>query len=167
MKRGKVKLVGIEKVMRNLQREIKNIEGLSMKGLIRAAIIIRRDMDKTSPLIPLDKGNLRASFYTVTGRNFLSDIAESKNPNFRGKGKAEMSTNHAKDLSGAKSIAGDKLIVVMGFSAVYAMWVHEMMGNSNGTWSRPGSGPKFFEYSINRNAAKVLQEIRKSATIKN
>jgi len=41
------------------------------------------------------------------------------------------------------------------------------MGNSNGTWSRPGSGPKFFEYSINRNAAKVLQEIRKSATIKN
>jgi len=55
---------GMDNLLRNLNKEIKKIEGFSMKGLIRAAIIIRRDMDKTSPLIPVDEGNLRASWFT-------------------------------------------------------------------------------------------------------
>ena len=55
---------GMDNVLKNLNKEITDIEGLSMKGLIRAAIIIRRDMDKTSPLIPIDEGNLRGSWFT-------------------------------------------------------------------------------------------------------
>lgn len=51
-------------VLRNLNKEINNIKGGTLKGLIRAAIIVRRDMDKTSPLIPVDQGNLRASWFT-------------------------------------------------------------------------------------------------------
>lgn len=55
---------GVDKVLRNLNREIKQIEGRTMKGLLRAAILVRRDMDRTEPLIPIDTGNLRASWFT-------------------------------------------------------------------------------------------------------
>ena len=54
---------GMDNVLRNLNKEIKKIEGYSMKGLIRSAILIRRDMDKTSPLVPVDEGNLRSSWF--------------------------------------------------------------------------------------------------------
>ena len=60
----KIPLKGFDKVVRNLRREVKKIEGRTMKGLIRSAIVIRRDMDKTPPLIPVDEGNLRASWTT-------------------------------------------------------------------------------------------------------
>jgi hypothetical protein len=61
-KRNEIK--GLSKVVSNLNKEIRNIQGRSMAGLIDAAIIIRRDMDKTPPLIPIDTGNLRASWTT-------------------------------------------------------------------------------------------------------
>ena len=35
-----------------------------MKGLIRGAIIIRQAMDHIPPLIPIDTGNLRDSWFT-------------------------------------------------------------------------------------------------------
>ena len=54
----------LDKVIGNLNREIKKIEGRSLKGLIRGSIIVRRSMDETEPLIPVDKGNLRASWFT-------------------------------------------------------------------------------------------------------
>ncbi len=64
-------LKGMEAVMTNLNAAILKIEAGSMKGLIESAIIIRRDMEKTPPLIPVDTGNLRASWFTspikVTG----------------------------------------------------------------------------------------------------
>jgi len=58
------RLQGMSTVMANLNKEILKIEGRSMKGLIESAIIIRRDMEKTPPLIPIDTGNLRASWFT-------------------------------------------------------------------------------------------------------
>lgn len=58
------RVTGVDKVLRNLNREIKQIEGLTMKGLIQSAILIRRDMEQTSPKIPVDTGNLRASWFT-------------------------------------------------------------------------------------------------------
>lgn len=135
---------GMDIVLRNLNREIKAIEGRSMKGLINSAIIIRRDMDKTPPLIPVDTGNLRSSWFT-TPFHLLGQIG-----------------------------------IMMGFSANYALWVHEMLGmNPKEGWRygpgpnkkrwftpRRGAGPKFFEASIKRNKDKILQTIRDNAKIK-
>lgn len=45
----------------------------------------------------------------------------------------------------------------MGFSANYALWVHEMYGAVN--WTEPGSGPGFFIKSLNRNHDTILQII--------
>ena len=123
---------GLDIVLSNLNKEIKAIEGRSMQGLIRAAIILRADMDTTPPLIPIDTGNLRSSWFTT---------------NFR---------------------QGTMFGLTMGFSANYAVFVHEMVdkGSKVINWSRPDSGPKFFEASLKRNKERILQEIADNATIK-
>lgn len=159
---AKVKLKGMENVMRNLQKEITKIEGLSMKGLIRSVIIIRRDMDKTAPLIPVDTGNLRASFFTVTGRTFLQTEKELPEAKFKGENKEQLSYDHATAISAAKTQVGSKLMVMFGFSANYSTWAHEAVDYS---FKRPGSGAKFMESSIRRNSDRVIQELKKSAKI--
>lgn len=55
---------GFDEVMRNLNEAITGIQGRSMQGLIEANIIIRRSMDEVPPLIPVDTGNLRASYFS-------------------------------------------------------------------------------------------------------
>ena len=125
-------LKGMDVVMANLNREILKIEGRSMKGLIEASIIIRRDMEKTPPLIPVDTGNLRASWFTSSIK-----------------------------------VAGMPALLI-GFNANYAIFVHEMVDDSGRkiNWNRPGSGAKFFEAALSRNAKLILQTIQKNAYIK-
>jgi hypothetical protein len=131
-------LQGMSTVMSNLNKEILKIEARSMKGLIEAAIIIRRDMDKTSPTIPVDTGNLRGSWFTEAIK--------------------------VKGMSG----------LLIGFSANYAVFVHERVEGSEwgkGTvgkvdWNREGSGPKFLEAALTRNEKLILQTIRDNAFIR-
>ena len=59
---GKVK--GLDKIISNLNKKVVKMESASMRGLIKAVIHIRREMDKTPPLIPIDFGNLRGSFFS-------------------------------------------------------------------------------------------------------
>lgn len=71
MAKPAVRLTGIKTVMKNLNKEVKLIEGRSAAGLFRAAILVRRDMEKTEPKIPIDTGNLRASWFTTMTRTPL------------------------------------------------------------------------------------------------
>lgn len=116
-----------ENVISNLNKEIQKIGNRTIKGLIKAVALIRRDMDKTPPLIPVNTGNLRSSWFTST-------LLNSKN----------------------------KKVVIAGFSANYAISVHEAVGAS---FKRPDSGAKFYEVSIKRNKKKVLEIIRDEAKI--
>lgn len=122
-------LSGFDDVLKNLNDELKAIDGATMPGLLEAAAFVRKDMDKTPPLIPLDTGNLRSSWAVVPL------IAKGKNA------------------------------VLMGFTANYALYVHEMLDSAGKTinWSRPNSGPKFFEAAIKRNVKKILEIIAKRA----
>jgi len=61
--RQKYGLKGVDRVLHKLNRKIVQIKGASLAGLGRAAILVRRDMDRTPPMIPVDTGNLRASWY--------------------------------------------------------------------------------------------------------
>jgi len=134
---------GVDKVIGNLNRQIKGIKLKSAKGLIQAAIIVRRDMDKTEPKIPIDLGNLRASWRVVP----------------------------FKSQKGA--------YITMGFTANYAVFVHEMVdadftsprvrynkGKKRIYTPRAGSGAKFFSESLKRNKRKMLRVIQESAKIK-
>lgn len=57
-------LKGLDNVLRNLNKEIKAIEGRSLKGMLLAVAEIRKDIDSVSPLVPVgETGNLRASWF--------------------------------------------------------------------------------------------------------
>ena len=63
-----MELKGIEEVINNLNSKLSEIKEISMKGLLQSAVLIRRDMDITPPLIPVDTGNLRNSWTVVPNR---------------------------------------------------------------------------------------------------
>lgn len=132
---------GMDIVLNNLNKEILKIRGRSMKALIIAAAYVRADMDKTEPLIPVDTGTMRNNWTT----------------------------------SPAHSIAGKIVGLRIGFGALnYAAYVHERyeggkwgegtVGKIN--WTRPGSGPKFFQAALYRNTGVILDIIREEVKIR-
>jgi len=175
---------GMDIVLANLNREILKIQGRSTKGLIEGTIIVRRDMDDTPPLIPIDKGNLRSSWFVTTATR----IEKGMDSTFEGKNASELATDHSTAMSEYKSIAAaiPMPVVIMGFTANYSMWVHEMVdANFTGNQSkikltksgkvtqatkkytrRSGAGAKFLEYSLKRNQKLILQTIGTNAYIK-
>lgn len=68
------RIKGLDKVLSNLNKEIIKIKSGTIQGLVVAASQILTDADKTSPTIPVDTGNLRASRF-ITPMN-----AQSNNP---------------------------------------------------------------------------------------
>jgi hypothetical protein len=186
------KIKGLEQVMRNLNTRINSIPDRTLKGIIRGVAQIRRDMDKTAPLIPVDKGNLRASFFVVTSQG---SVTQGASPRFKATGKKttltasemmKLQSVHANTISEmmskAKALSSKGPFVVFGFGAYYALFVHEMTtssglskrslshmgavskrGQAGINWTRPGSGPKFLENAVDRNTAYVLYTVAKEA----
>lgn len=160
------KLQGLDDVLKNLNKEIKNIEGNTLKGLIRAAIVIRRDMEVTAPRIPIDLGNLRASFYTIARNGTTGSEAPGE---FKGSDSGKLGSGHSESV--AKGYAELERYtngpsIMMGFSTSYAWYVHEnMMANFAKPGRRAGAGPKFFEAALKRNKEKILSIIKEEATI--
>jgi len=116
-------LKGIQDLVKNINTHLDGLKIRSSKGMLHAAIFIRRDMEKTEPKIPVDTGNLRGSWFT----------------------------NPVKGKFGPG--------VLMGFTAAYAVYVHE---NMEATFNRPGSGAKFFEAALLRNKREIVRIIKDS-----
>ena len=68
-------LKGTKQVIANLNKEAQKLYGpKGERALIQAAVMIRRDMDKTPPKIPVDTGNLRGSWTTILVRGFTTRV---------------------------------------------------------------------------------------------
>jgi hypothetical protein len=162
---GNTGIKGFDEVMKNLNAEIEAIKDRSMKGLIKSAIIIRRSMDRIPPLVPVDKGNLRASWFVVTAKG-----QETAKPTFThtdSKVLSKLNASYNSAVSEAQGIvAGRTSFIVIGFGANYASPVHEMYGKGEVNWTRTNSGPKFFESAIKRNKDTILKTIQENAKIK-
>lgn len=118
---------GFDKLMQNLNKEVGEIENRTAKGILTAIAHVRRDMDKTPPLIPVDTGNLRSSWTVTTSK------------------------------------VGTAFEARFGFTANYAIYVHEIMGRK---FNRPGAGPRFFYAALRRNQSTILEIIAQEASIK-
>jgi len=159
------KIKGIKEVMTNLNKFLETHKQQSLKGLIECSILIRRDMSKTSPKVPVDTRNLEQSWFTVTAKQSIST------PAFSGPDAGIMTSYHSSALSDAKALVKqtDNPTMIMGFSANYAAAVHEMELSKNGNeivWKKDGSGPKFFEMALKRNEKNMLQILAKNMEIK-
>lgn len=162
MAKNKAELRGMEKMLKKLNREIKAIKNRSLRGLIEAQIIVRRDMEFTPPLVPIDTGNLRASWFTVTSKN---EIVEGRAVSFVRDLLGKLKAGHLSSILNAKSKLSNvkQPSLIMGFSAYYALFVHEMIG---ATFQRPNAGAHFFLSSLNRNNKRIRNVIAKYAKIK-
>lgn len=153
-------LKGVADVSKRLKEATAEMQQGTMRGLIKASIVIRRDMDKTSPIIPVDTRNLQHSFYTV---NTYGE-SERTTTSFKGADSDRMQAEHSAAVSESQGEAQkqpkSKPILIMGFSAFYALMVHEMEGAK---FQRPGAGAKFFESALLRNRDKVKEILAKSA----
>jgi len=161
----------------NLNREINNIKNRTNKGLILAAIEVRRDMENVPPFIPLKHGNLRASWFIVTKKNAdpVSKAMQVRKAKFR---KADTPEILAALIEGHRVALAEADItmspypigVIMGFSAYYAAPVHEMVDAKyppEGVhWSKSGSGPKFFQAALYRNFDKIIYIVKTNAQVR-
>lgn len=158
-------------IQANLNREILKIKHRTNKGLLLAAIEIRQDMKDKPPLIPVEYGNLKASFFIVTKKSAdpSSQALQVKSAKFR---KAETIQKLAKLREGHKEVlaqAQEELTphdigVMLGFSAYYAAPVHEIMGVAH--INPGGAGAKFFQAAVYRNYDKILTIVKLNAQVR-
>jgi len=135
---------GFEEVIKNLNKEIKAIQDRTMFGLIEAAVFIRRDMDETPPLIPVDTGNLRASWFTETFRQGeLFGLTIGFNANY---------AVYVHEMVGADFTS--------------PRWRSRPGGKQYWYTPREGAGAKFFEAALKRNGDKIIKIIQETAKIK-
>lgn len=168
----------IKQLRKDMQRKVERIRDHSQRGLKQAAVEIMQDTEETPPLNPYDTGNLVRSMYIV-GSDGSSPRGWGGQPTFvnaPGRNAGEMSARHAAVVRTAqakaevRSEAGKRPTVIMGYSAHYAPYVHEGVfgGKKKGkaaNWTRPSSGPFFFESSYKRNALKAVQIVKAEAEI--
>jgi len=157
-----VVLKGVARMQDRINMQMARMGVVTMAGLIEASIIIRRSTEDSSPITPLDTGNLRASWFTVTPRGPSS----GKSPSFEGENAGDMKKNHSAALSEYGTTVKTRRVptVGLGFSANYAGFVHEMVDAQN--WSRPGSGAWYLASSIQSTKPAVLAAIYKHAKFK-
>jgi len=167
-------LKGEEVVMANLNKELDQIKAKSMKGLIMAAAYIRNKTEKETPLTPVDYGNLRSSYFVVTAK---SVPVGSGKTDFKGPKAQEMTIDHGSVIGEMQAKARSmttkqRLFLIMGYTANYSGFVHEMIGaNFNPdkrrgkAKRRAGAGPKWLETHIKNNTKMIVQIVRDQTKI--
>lgn len=192
---------GLDAAMNKLYTIIESIEERTYTGLNEIPKMIYTEMETRPPLIPVDVGNLKESYFAVNSKNH---VIMGRNPHFRSfrtgaiqRGRSSkigqfrgatggilkmerLRQDHAAAIfkcgSKAKSI-GKSMgpTIVFGFSAFYALYVHEARVKAQKKpgkfselvkavgWTRPGSGPKFFESAIKNNLIKIALMLEATA----
>lgn len=160
---------GFEEVMNNLNRALKKIEVQSLRGLVLSAALIRRATETTPPLTPVDLGNLRSSWFVVSPKGKIAVEKEISTGSFKGPQAEKLSAQHKETIAEAQKIVSavsDQMVVMMGYTANYALWVHEGPGGNVGArFQRPGAGIKWFEAAFKRNANSIIRIIRDNAKL--
>jgi len=161
---------GINEIINNLNRQIGRIKDRTLQGLIRVQAKIYQDMDHVPPKIPVEYGNLRKSYFVVTSKG---TIYRGESPSFTDERgfQSRLLVDHSFALLDSRLEAvriGQTKgpCVVLGFSAWYAPYVHEMYNSKSGepiVWSREGSGPGFWRAAIGKNWNFALKTVAEEA----
>ena len=133
-------LVGLETVLSNLNREVEKISERTKAGMIRIGLEIKHI---TLPRTPIFIGRLDA-------QGVLHP--EGGGGNLRG----------SMYVDPPVKIDGKNYAIIIGFSAVYAVWVHEDMEARH---PAPGTEAKFLERTIDENHDLILSILREEAQV--
>jgi len=175
---AQTRVIGMNVVQANLNKQIKKIVNYSEAGLLLAAMHLRRESVKEAPIMT---GNLRRSVFVVS-----STGAVRSNPKF--KDAPKMMSNHRRVVGRAKGEVkrAREPQAQIGYSAVYALTVHEnpRAGKTGGVspsgkaysagrttggrkstrvvWAEKGNW-KFLENPFKRNIKQMLKIISNKA----
>lgn len=132
-----VRTKGLEQVLKNLNKEIGNVQNRSLAGLFAAGLTIQAEAQRR---VPVEYGNLRGSAYT------------------------------RKRMKGASSGGS----VEVGFTAAYAIYIHENMeqklkGQARpsglGVYWGPNGQPKFLESAMVDQRQRVIELVASYAKV--
>jgi len=155
---SKSKVTGLERISQELHDKVHDIKDANIRGFIKSIVLIQGEMEKSMPAVPLDLGNLRASFFSVTAKGVGRKIG-----GFSGDSEdvAELEQDHIEAINeGISDVIHNKgMVAVLGFSANYSWWVHENVGGGV-KWSKAGTGPRFFSTALENNQEKILEIIK-------
>lgn len=158
-----MKRTGLDKIMRNLNKEIRKIEGKTQQGLTAAALLVKA---RALPKTPIDTGNLRASCYVASGTGSFASRALSGA--LSGALKKEMTRQgysytggEAPQLVEATGVKKDQPWAVIGYTASYAIYVHEI----DKAYRAPGTSWKFLEQAVIESEKDILKIIKRTARI--
>jgi hypothetical protein len=108
------------------------------KGMFQAMNELKHDSDKEPPKTPVKEGHLKGSWRVEISPGGFSGNIE----------------------------------IIAGFNIEYASYVHEMFYGigfgdiiTPGTWTEPGSGPKFLESKLTRYFKKYLEIINRNIVL--
>ncbi len=141
-------VTGLTRTIANLNTQMLAIPKVTKAGLVQSGLLIQREAQLNCPI---DMGNLRASAYTV-----WSNTGKMSNPRFKDDTTSDVDTarmkmDHTLAVAEQGMEAMGKTKVSVGFSAYYALYVHENLEarHSNGT-------AKFLEKAVLDNTHKIL-----------
>ena len=182
-------VTGTDKVIKKLNARIKKIEGDIAGGLMLGCLDIRRDSQIECPVV---EGNLKNSAYIVMESKHRRD-SEGTMASFTGKQAPKMSSQHSTETREQASIVKRESksgpVAAIGYTAVYAVPVHEnpRTGKTGGLspkgvpYNPPltGSGKagtrkafstvgkyKFLEDPLKNNTRKLMNTLRRKAKIR-
>ena len=151
-------LSGLSEVLRRLNKEIDDIELHTREGLTEAALVVKADSVRKTPI---DLGNLRNSAFILV----TDGQVDNASPSFAGKDAGKASDDHSKVISKVKGIVGKgkhRFNAIVSYSANYAFWVHEMPAHFN---FNSGTN-KFLEKALLKNKNRILKILIKHAKLK-
>lgn len=150
------RVLGLETTLASMNKEVRRIKRRTRRGLIKAGFLIQREAQL---LCPVEYGNLKASAFTVWGGK-----AEVTKPATAGGFKGPQATRTKTDheiitrSESAKLRVTKEPQVEVGFTAFYAIYVHENMEAKH-----PVGEAKFLEKAIARNQAQIVKVIADDA----
>jgi hypothetical protein len=162
-------------LMEELNLELSQIKDGSVRGLVLAASYIYKKTESDTPLTPVDTGNLRSSWFVATPTGLA---AGRKKNAFVGPDAAKRQEEHLSVTTEAQGEAqalttANHKVIVMGYTASYSGWVHEMIdANFNPEKRkgkrvrREGAGAKWLESAIKNNRSKIVEIVRDNAKVK-
>lgn len=180
-----IKWIGIDKVLKNLNKEIEKIKGRTVQGMLHAGMVVKADSMK---LTPVDTGNLRGSTYVVWGGGGarIKSLSEGVFKTGKSKSADKVAVEHSSKLANRVSSNGaiQYPFAEVGLTAFYSAFVHENMKASHKKVDIVGTTTvkkkkfgivggifqagqaKFLEQAFIQNAKRILRIIEQRARFK-
>ncbi len=168
-----IKWEGLDKVVDNLNKEVAKIKRVSVKNLLTAGLLVK---GKAQKIVPVDTANLKASAYVISGggKNPVKIASpEGKEGTFGGKDKNKMTSRHNSIIASRKERIIDEPFAIIGFTAFYALFVHEDLTASHvkkatvqlfgeqGKANVQIGQAKFLEQALLENRAQILSILKR------